>query len=87
MAYIILEIDKKVDLGFVQKILTQLKFVKRIVQKKDLVLDDSDEIPETIDESDFCKISKNSFTKAYTENEPEYSLNMLKEPNPDYESR
>jgi len=84
MAYIILEIDQKTDLGFVKKILSQLKFVKRIVQKQDIALD---AITEVAEDSDFYEMSKQTFGKAYSENEPEYSLSMLKEPNADYESR
>lgn len=40
------------------------------------------------DESaDWNEVSSQSLNKAYGEDEPEYSLSEVKEPNPDYESR
>ena len=40
------------------------------------------------DESgDLIVLSKKSLNRAYTEEEPEYTLNMIKEPNPEYEGR
>ena len=40
-------------------------------------------IDESIDSSneDMYKISKQNINRAYSENEPDYDLNMLKEPN------
>ena len=44
-------------------------------------------IDESIDSSneDMYKISKQNINRAYSENEPDYDLNMLKEPNSTYE--
>jgi hypothetical protein len=40
-----------------------------------------------LDESEWYKLSQNKLAHAYSENEPEYSINLVKEPNTDYEGR
>lgn len=50
--------------------------------------EDSADLSESNDEyKEWINLSKNSFAKAYSDDEPEYNLNMIKEPNPDYEGR
>jgi len=39
------------------------------------------------DASDWQNLSAQSLSKAYSEDEPKYSLSEVKEPNPDYKSR
>lgn len=39
------------------------------------------------DASDWKDLSAQSLSRAYSGDEPEYSLSEVKEPNPDYESR
>ena len=88
MTLITLEIDKATDLSLVKKILTQLKFVKRIILQQDNAIEENRTNNNDIaEESDFYELSKENLSKAYSDKEPEYSLNMLKEPNPNYETR
>lgn len=42
---------------------------------------------EDHDREDWLRLSALSLEEAYGEEEPEYSLDMIKEPNPDYEGR
>jgi hypothetical protein len=44
---------------------------------------------ETLDEERqaWSEIALQSLARAYDEDEPEYSLDLIKEPNPDYEAR
>jgi hypothetical protein len=37
--------------------------------------------------ADWIRLSMRSLEDAYGENEPEYSLDMIKRPNPEYEGR
>lgn len=39
---------------------------------------------EENEQEDWYQFSNNGLAKAYGENEPDYTLNMLKESNPDY---
>jgi len=36
---------------------------------------------------EWSKFSAENLSRAYSDNEPDYSLALVKEPNPDYESR
>jgi hypothetical protein len=48
--------------------------------------EDYSELPESKDETkEWVDLSKKSLAGAYSEEEPEYTLNMIKEPNPEYE--
>ncbi len=41
---------------------------------------------EETEQNEWYKLSEKSLSNAYGDNEPDYSLNMVKEPNPDYKS-
>lgn len=41
---------------------------------------------EETEQNEWYKLSEKSLSNAYDDNEPDYSLNMVKEPNPDYKS-
>ncbi|MGA9997025.1 MAG: hypothetical protein WBP93_16530 [Pyrinomonadaceae bacterium] len=45
-------------------------------------------LPESLDEEreDWIRLSLESLAEAYGDDEPEYSLDLIKEPNPEYES-
>ncbi len=43
--------------------------------------------PEESDQEDWTRLSLRALENAYGEQEPEYSLDTLKEPNPAYEGR
>jgi hypothetical protein len=42
---------------------------------------------ETDEDQDWLVLSASSLEAAYGENEPEYPLDLIKKPNPDYERR
>lgn len=47
-------------------------------------------LPKQLDESehaDWIRLSQQAIANAYGENEPEYSLDTIKEPNPEYARR
>ena len=39
------------------------------------------------EDEEFYNLSVTNLARAYSTDEPEYTLNMVKEPNPDYETR
>jgi len=43
--------------------------------------------PHDGEHEDWMRLSQRALENAYGENEPEYSLDVIKEPNPDYERR
>ena len=50
--------------------------------------ENSNEASENKDEDrELVDLSKKSLARAYSKKEPEYKLNMIKEPNPEYEGR
>lgn len=46
-------------------------------------------LPESSDEEreDWARLSLESLARAYSDDEPEYALDLIKEANPDYEGR
>lgn len=42
---------------------------------------------ETLDREDWLRLSALGLERAYGEDEPEYSLDLIKKPNPEYEGR
>jgi len=42
---------------------------------------------ENGEDSDWTRLSLESLARAYGDDEPEYSLDLIKEPNPEYEGR
>ena len=43
--------------------------------------------PENGELSEWTRLSLESLARAYDDDEPEYSLDLIKEPNPEYEGR
>jgi hypothetical protein len=43
--------------------------------------------PQNVEHEDWLRIAQSALETAYSSDEPTYSLDMIKEPNPDYEGR
>ena len=75
-------------------------FLRAHFDGKEILLDDPVELePDTQlmitvlpksengERSEWTRLSLESLARAYDDDEPEYSLDLIKEPNPDYEGR
>ncbi len=60
-----------------------LDFVKKLKLK--VSVKDTDKESE-LEQDEWMSFSKQNLAKAYGDDEPEYDLSMLKEPNPEYKS-
>jgi len=54
---------------------------------KDNVLKSQESFDSCDDKDQWNTIAKQNFARAYSEDEPEYTINLIKEPNTDYERR
>jgi predicted DNA-binding antitoxin AbrB/MazE fold protein len=78
---------KKLPIKSGQDIEIIVRPVKDATNKKKKRIKPVEFIDEITEGNDWHQLSQDKLAAAYSENEPEYSITMVKEPNTDYEGR